>query len=140
MHCGASVVAVDSARNTPLHILVTKINSSQDRQSEMALILNLFVEAGAHLDAVNAAGQTAATACKQSKQIVYITLIETLINHCISCPDNLANMLHGHQNAHTSLKCLAARSIAKNRLNFRGLIPTQLEAFIQMHSVHKVLT
>jgi len=53
---------------------------------------------------------------------------------------NLANLLHGHQNAHTSLKCLAARSIATNRLNFRGMIPTQLEAFIQMHSVHKVLT
>ncbi|XP_030560606.1 protein fem-1 homolog B isoform X1 [Drosophila novamexicana] len=118
VHCGASVVAVDAARNTPLHILVTKINSSQDRQGEMARILQLFVEAGAHLDAVNAAGQTAAAACKQA---------------------NLANLLHGHQNAHTSLKCLAARSIATNRLNFRGLIPTQLEAFIQMHSVHKVL-
>ncbi|EDW58858.2 LOW QUALITY PROTEIN: uncharacterized protein Dvir_GJ18787 [Drosophila virilis] len=118
VHCGASVVAVDAARNTPLHILVTKINSSQDRQGEMARILQLFVEAGAHLDAVNAAGQTAAAACKQA---------------------NLANLLHGHQNAHTSLKCLAARSIASNRLNFRGLIPTQLEAFIQMHSVHKVL-
>lgn len=67
VHCGASVVAVDVARNTPLHILVTKINSSQDRQGEMTRILQLFVEAGAHLDAVNAAGQTAATACKQGK-------------------------------------------------------------------------
>ncbi|XP_017839877.1 protein fem-1 homolog B isoform X2 [Drosophila busckii] len=117
VHCGASVVAVDAARNTPLHILVTKINSTQDRQAEMARIMQLFVEAGAHLDAVNAAGQTAATACKQT---------------------TLANLLHGHQNAHTSLKCLAARSIATNRLQFRGLIPTQLEGFIQMHSVHKV--
>ncbi|KAH8261387.1 hypothetical protein KR044_008115 [Drosophila immigrans] len=119
VHCGASVVAVDAARNTPLHILVTKINSTQDRQGEMKRILQLFVEAGAHLDAVNAAGQTAASACKQV---------------------NLANLLHGHQNAHTSLKCLAARAIATNRLKFRGMIPTQLEAFIQMHSVHKVLT
>ncbi|XP_022228162.1 protein fem-1 homolog B isoform X1 [Drosophila obscura] len=118
VHCGASVVAVDGARNTPLHILVSKVNSSQDRQGEMARILQLFVEAGAHLDAVNAAGQTAATACKQV---------------------TLANLLHGHQNAHTSLKCLAARTIATHRLNFKGLIPTQLEAFIQMHSVHKVL-
>lgn len=75
VHCGASVVAVDVARNTPLHILVTKINDSQDRQGEMARILQLFVEAGAHLDAVNAAGQTAATACKQGKlrQIYYST-------------------------------------------------------------------
>lgn len=75
VHCGASVVAVDVARNTPLHILVTKINDSQDRQGEMARILQLFVEAGAHLDAVNAAGQTAATACKQGKlrQISYST-------------------------------------------------------------------
>ncbi|XP_033155051.1 protein fem-1 homolog B isoform X1 [Drosophila mauritiana] len=118
VHCGASVVAVDSARNTPLHILVTKVNTTQDRQTEMARILQLFVEAGAHLDAVNAAGQTAATACKLPI---------------------LANRLHAHQNAHTSLKCLAARSIATNMLNFKGLIPTQLEAFIQMHSVHKVL-
>ncbi|XP_044571295.1 protein fem-1 homolog B isoform X1 [Drosophila ananassae] len=118
VHCGASVVAVDSARNTPLHILVTKVNTNQDRQAEMARILQLFVQAGAHLDAVNAAGQTAATACKQPA---------------------LANLLHGYQNAHTSLKCLSARTIANNRLDFKGLIPTQLEAFIQMHSVHKVL-
>lgn len=106
----------------------------------MTRILQLFVEAGAHLDAVNAAGQTAATACKQGRQSLHLTFIGPLNNHCISFPETLANMLHGHQNAHTSLKCLAARSIAKNRLNFRGLIPTQLEAFIQMHSVHKVLT
>lgn len=134
------MVAVDVARNTPLHILVTKINDSQDRQGEMARILQLFVEAGAHLDAVNAAGQTAATACKQGKLMAYIRLIQVGNNLCILISVNLANMLHGHQNAHTSLKCLAARSIATNRLNFRGLIPTQLEAFIQMHSVHKVLT
>ncbi|XP_002138527.2 protein fem-1 homolog B isoform X1 [Drosophila persimilis] len=120
VHCGASVVAVDAARNTPLHILVSKVNSSQDRQGEMARILQLFVEAGAHLDAVNAAGQTAAAACKSGLA-------------------TLANLLHGHQNAHTSLKCLAARTIATHRLNFKGLIPMQLEAFIQMHSVHKVL-
>jgi len=46
---------------------VTKVNTTQDRQAEMARILELFVEAGAHLDAVNAAGQTAATACKLRK-------------------------------------------------------------------------
>ncbi|KAH8372821.1 hypothetical protein KR009_005386 [Drosophila setifemur] len=118
VHCGASVVAVDAARNTPLHILVTKVNTMQDRQGEMARIVTLFVEAGAHLDAVNAAGQTAATASKQP---------------------TLSNLLHAHQNAHTSLKCLAARAIATNQLDFKGLIPTQLEAFIQMHSVHKLL-
>lgn len=75
VHCGASVVAVDSARNTPLHILVTKVNTIQDRQAEMARILQLFVQAGAHLDAVNAAGQTAASACKQRKWMEIIFCI-----------------------------------------------------------------
>ncbi|XP_023037867.1 protein fem-1 homolog B isoform X2 [Drosophila willistoni] len=118
VHCGASTNAVDTNRNTPLHILVTKIHPSHDRQYEMARILELFVEAGAHLDAVNASGQTAAVACKQA---------------------SLVNQLQTYQNAHTSLKCLSARTIATNRLSFKGLIPTQLEAFIQMHSVNKVI-
>ncbi|XP_030374156.1 protein fem-1 homolog B isoform X2 [Scaptodrosophila lebanonensis] len=114
VHCGASVLAVDASRNTPLHILVTRVNGTQERHTEMARIVQLFVEAGAHLDAVNAAGQTAAAACKQS---------------------TLANVLHGYQNAHSTLKCLAARIIATHRLNFKGTIPTALEGFIQMHSV-----
>jgi len=86
------VVAVDAARNTPLHILVTKINTAQDRQAEMARILQLFVEAGAHLDAVNAAGQTAAMACKLRKLLNIIPLkpINTTFSLCSSLGQSAA--------------------------------------------------
>lgn len=69
-------------------------------------------------------------------------MLPIIIINRVSCflAANLAHLLHGHQNAHTTLKCLAARCIASNRISFKGMIPKQLEAFIQMHSVHKVLS
>ena len=84
VHVGASVTAVDRDRNTPLHTLVSsvscqlfatfknvyilvsthfQIQSPRDNPHVLVQaekIVKLFVDAGAHLDAVNANGLTPA--------------------------------------------------------------------------------
>jgi Fem-1 family protein b len=105
LQCGADVNANDAMRNTPLHIFVSNNDSICDES-----ILKLLCDAGAHLDYVNALGETAFDLAtnsiikKQLKSQMYL-----------------------------SLKCLCARLIQKNNLPFHGKFSTSLVNFVEKH-------
>ncbi|XP_055916595.1 protein fem-1 homolog B [Eupeodes corollae] len=117
VHLGAPVTAEDFERNTPLHVLISSIrrdNTLVINQAEK--IIQLFTEAGAHLDAVNSLGLTPA-------QLASIS--------------SVSNMMVIYQNKSITLKCLAARSVAFYKLKYKSFIPKTLENFVQMHSAEK---
>jgi hypothetical protein len=104
LRCGAAVNAFDAVRNTPLHVFAS--NKSACDES----ILNLLCDADAHLDCVNASGET---------------------------PVDLAYNLNTKQlfrsRTKLSLKCLCARLIRKNSVPFRQTIVASLVSFVEKH-------
>ncbi|XP_065367097.1 protein fem-1 homolog B isoform X1 [Calliphora vicina] len=117
VHAGASVIATDELRNTPLHTLVASYPRDNPHLLQQAeKIVKLLVDAGAHLDAINAQGLTPA-------QVGNVA--------------GLRNIILGYENLLTSLKCIASRCIAVNKIKYRGLVPTVLESYIQIHSAEK---
>jgi len=109
LQAGADPQAVDRAKNTPLHIIVTYKKIVSDFLTLHAIIMALL-DHGVHIDSVNAAGQTPLSAA--STGVAEIIL---------------------KSQADMSLKCLAAQSIRKYNLNYIGQVPTALEAFIHIH-------
>ena len=75
-------------------------------------ITELFIDAGIHLDAVNCDGLKASQVCS------YNTVESFIKNYEVQA---------------VCLKCIAARSIAQHRINYRENIPKQLELFVQLH-------
>ncbi|XP_042335398.1 protein fem-1 homolog A [Sceloporus undulatus] len=75
------------------------------------LIMSALVEAGAHMDATNAYKQTA-----------YELLDEKLLTKAMMQPFN-----------YITLQCLAARALDKHKIPYKGFIPEELEAFIELH-------
>ncbi|XP_013111702.1 protein fem-1 homolog B isoform X2 [Stomoxys calcitrans] len=117
VHAGASACEVDNMRNTPLHTLVSSFpreNLQLLPQAEQ--ITELLVFAGAHLDAVNAHGLTAA-------KMANVAALKTIILN--------------HENSSISLMCIASRCVAINRIKYQGIVPNTLESYIQMHSTEK---
>ena len=53
---------------------------------------------------------------------------------------NLSNIITGYENSLLTLKCIASRCIAANKIKYKGLIPTVLESYIQVHSSDKYFT
>ncbi|KAF7460959.1 protein fem-1 homolog A [Marmota monax] len=80
-------------------------------QNNCPAIMNALVEAGAHMDATNAFKKTA---CE--------LLDEGLLAKSTMQPFN-----------YVTLQCLAARALDKNKIPYKGFIPEELEAFIQLH-------
>ncbi|XP_038628909.1 protein fem-1 homolog A [Tachyglossus aculeatus] len=74
------------------------------------IIMAALIEAGAHLDATNAFKKTA-----------YELLDEKLLKSTMQ-PFN-----------YITLRCLAARALDKHKIPYKGFIPEELEAFIEMH-------
>lgn len=74
-------------------------------------IMNTLIEAGAHMDATNAFKKTA-----------YELLDEKLLAKSTIQPFN-----------YVTLQCLAARALDKNKVPYKGFIPEELEAFIELH-------
>ncbi|XP_044772954.1 protein fem-1 homolog A isoform X2 [Neomonachus schauinslandi] len=74
-------------------------------------IMNALIEAGAHMDATNAFKKTA-----------YELLDEKLLAKSTIQPFN-----------YVTLQCLAARALDKNKIPYKGFIPEELEAFIELH-------
>ncbi|XP_001515605.3 protein fem-1 homolog A [Ornithorhynchus anatinus] len=74
------------------------------------LVMAALIEAGAHLDATNAFKKTA-----------YELLDEKLLKSTMQ-PFN-----------YVTLRCLAARALDKHKIPYKGFIPEELEAFIEMH-------
>ncbi|MBN3319972.1 FEM1A protein, partial [Atractosteus spatula] len=74
-------------------------------------IMNVLIEAGAHFDATNSQRKTA-----------YELLDEKA---------TAKNTMHPLN--HITLQCLAARAIEKHKIPYKGLIPEEMEAFIELH-------
>ncbi|XP_064195127.1 protein fem-1 homolog A [Anguilla rostrata] len=74
-------------------------------------IMSMLVRAGSHFDATNSKGKTA-----------YELLDEQNAGRHALHPLN-----------YVTLQCLAARSIEKHRLPYKGLISEEMEAFIELH-------
>ncbi|XP_063147021.1 protein fem-1 homolog A [Candoia aspera] len=75
------------------------------------LIMSALMEAGAHMDATNAFKQTA-----------YELLDEKQLTKAMMQPFN-----------YITLQCLAARALDKHKIPYKGFIPEELEAFIELH-------
>uniref|UniRef100_A0A8C8RZ18 Fem-1 homolog A n=1 Tax=Pelusios castaneus TaxID=367368 RepID=A0A8C8RZ18_9SAUR len=80
-------------------------------QNNCPLIMSTLMEAGAHMDATNAFKQTA-----------YELLDEKLLSKSMMQPFN-----------YITLQCLAARALDKHKIPYKGFIPEELEAFIELH-------
>lgn len=80
-------------------------------QNNCPAIMNALIEAGAHMDATNAFKKTA-----------YELLDEKLLARSTIQPFN-----------YLTLQCLAARALDKNKIPYKGFIPEELEAFIELH-------
>ena len=101
---GAVVNEVDSAKNTPLHTAV--INRPEtSREGVWLEVINLLLQSGAHVDMANVKREIASTMLPRS-----------------------VNVLN-----HVTLKCLAAQTIRRHRLAYRGTIPTTLADFVDIH-------
>lgn len=122
LKCGASLAVVDADRNTPLHTLCSTLQTTVIRMSDNDVrsivkdLVELFIDAGIHLDAVNCDGLKASQVCVQNSVGTFIKSYETRA---------------------INLKCLAARCIALHRVSFKETIPRQLEAFVQLHCSEK---
>ncbi|XP_030074662.1 protein fem-1 homolog A [Microcaecilia unicolor] len=75
------------------------------------VIMNTLIEAGAHIDATNSCQKTA-----------YDLLDEKLVTK---------TMLHPF--SYITLQCLAARAVEKHKIPYKGLVPDELESFIELH-------
>ncbi len=104
LQCGADVNAIDTTRNTPLHVLAS--NSSICDET----IFQILCNAGAHLDYTNALGETP---------------IDIALN------SNTNQLLK--TKSKISLKCLCARLIRKNDIPFHEKIATTLINFVERH-------
>ncbi|XP_006896443.1 PREDICTED: protein fem-1 homolog A isoform X2 [Elephantulus edwardii] len=80
-------------------------------QNNCPAVMNALIDAGAHMDATNAFKKTA-----------YELLDEKLLAKSTMQPFN-----------YVTLQCLAARALDKNKIPYKGFIPEELEAFIQLH-------
>nr|XP_033811194.1 protein fem-1 homolog A [Geotrypetes seraphini] len=75
------------------------------------VIMNTLIEAGAHIDATNSCQKTA-----------YDLLDEKLVTK---------TMLHPF--SYITLQCIAARAVEKHKIPYKGLVPDELESFIELH-------
>ena len=105
IQCGANVNAIDTARNTPLHIVAINNKSTCDES-----ILKLLCDAGAHLDYANVLGE------------IPVDVASNL---------NIKRLLKS--NMKLSLKCLCARLIQKKNVPFREKIAVSLVNFVEKH-------
>ncbi|XP_033634894.1 protein fem-1 homolog C-like [Asterias rubens] len=107
LKCGAEVNAVDAHGNASLHVAARSSSDSlvkHDRGEIMRLLLNH----GAHIDSRNQDGKT------------FLDLMG----------DDLCDV---SQINYTTLQCLAARTIMKHKIRFKGIIPQRLEEFVKVH-------
>lgn len=101
---GADANVRDERGNTPLHLIAASSNCQAD-------VARVLLAHGAHLDAVNDRGKT-------FKDL--LTPVQKL--------HPIANEVQ-----YTSLACLAARVVRRNRIPFENVIPTALYQFVLQH-------
>jgi len=108
VNCGANVDILDSNKNTPLHIIVQ--NSST---FDVIVIINILCNSGAHLDHVNNKGQ------------IPLDLLSRFQNEIIQYLKEKMGV--------SQLKCICARLIQKECLEYQKFFSTSLVNFIQKH-------
>lgn len=101
---GAAVDAVDTTRNTPLHVIVSNKEPCDES------FLDLLCDAGAHLDYANTLAKTPAD---------------------LATTANIRQLLKSRMNM--SLKCLCARLIRKSNVFYGDRIGTSLITFVEKH-------
>lgn len=107
---GSNVNAVDLERNTPLHTAAR----NDLRTKGVREVLGELLRAGAHLDARNGEGKTAV--------------------NILGGWERIREALGGDSPLkYVSLKCLAARKIVQSGINYKGQLPSRLDAFICLH-------
>ncbi|PSN51229.1 Protein fem-1 B [Blattella germanica] len=109
IQCGADVNAMDRNRNTPLHIIVSYQKPISDFLTLHSIIMDL-TEAGAHMDSVNAQGETPFEAATTGVAEIILRAQTKL-----------------------SLKCMAAKAVKTYNLTYQGQVPQSLESFIELH-------
>ncbi|XP_026673893.1 protein fem-1 homolog B isoform X2 [Ceratina calcarata] len=109
IHCGADVNAMDSNRNTPLHVIVGYREPISDFMTLYTIIMEL-IEAGAHMDTVNSSGKTPYDAVTTGVAEIILRTQTKL-----------------------SLKCMAAKAVKTYNLSYCGNVPRSLESFIELH-------
>ena len=105
--CGADINARDSHHNTPLHIIAKSNISDFEIQRE---IIKCLIENGAHLDVRNTDDETAVD---------------------VSSSSIAEDFIKAHMKL--SLKCLTARVIVNNGIEYEGTIPVSLYDFVELH-------
>jgi len=106
--CGADVNALDIDGNTPLHILVRNTSSSN-----VIKIIDIFYNAGAHLDYVNKKGQTP---------------LESVSSYRFKIIERLKKKMNVSR-----LKCLCARVIRQQQFSIETILSTSLVNFVHKH-------
>jgi len=101
---GAAVNLTDDDGNTPLHRAVFNEPETSERDGWLEVI-DLLLQYGAHVDFVNADGETAFDLLPHSVDVF----------------------------KHVSLKCLAARALRTHHITYRGIVPTTLSDFVDKH-------
>ena len=104
---GANVDAQDNKMNTPLHIIAKCANADLDVISNIILCL---IDNGAHVDACNIDGKTAAD---------------------VAATDTAKGFIKAHMKL--SLKCISARIVKKHRIEYQDKILESLHDFIKLH-------
>lgn len=104
LECGADVQDMDENRNNALHLLEEDVNNTDVIRN----VANLLVGAGAHADSRNNKGKQAA------HHLAY-------------------GWLKIDFSVHTTLKCLAARIIQREKIPYVGIIPQPLYSFVELH-------
>lgn len=99
-------------------------------------IIRLFIDAGIHLDVVNCEGATASKICPLRK--FQLMKLSNKKKRILFLTEQLKLFIKRHEHQHTTLKCLASRVIAQHQINYRSIVPTNLENFIQLHSTDKL--
>ncbi|XP_041362073.1 protein fem-1 homolog B-like [Gigantopelta aegis] len=107
--CGADINFRDTHGNIPLHVIVRYTNPINGFDTLHQIILSLIM-AGSHLDIRNYERKVPVQCCTTGVAEVIL-----------------------RQHSHISLKCIAARCIRDNNIQYRSLLPMFLEEFIHLH-------
>ena len=107
--CGASVNAVDNKNNTPLHTIAECANIIDDYDFLFEILVCL-IEDGAHVDSCNSEGETAMN---------------------VATTDTVKSILMSHRKL--SLKCQAARAIKRYKVQYKDIIPNDLQEYVELH-------
>jgi len=122
LFCRASINAIDCHHCTPLHELAANRYKhfdyhgealeycSDEELNDVEIIFKLFVDAGAHLDAV--AGELTPEDCAEHEKLKRLFRMHPI---------------------QLSLKCICARMIQNRELNYTDCISKHLQSFIQLH-------